>query len=318
MRVLITRQIPEPAERLLTEAGCDVDRPEDDAAMPRSELLARVPGASGLLATLSDRIDHELLDAAGPTLRVVANFAVGYENIDIEACRRRGVRVTNTPEVLTDATADLTWALILAAARRLGEGERMIRAGAWTGWAPSQLLGEHITGATLGIVGAGRIGTAVGLRAAGFRMRVLYAHPRPSETLERTVRARRVELDRLLAEADIVTLHVPMRPSNRHLIGAPQLASMKSTAILINTSRGPLIDEGALVDALRTRRIAAAGLDVYEDEPRLARGLADLPNVVLAPHLGSATRATREQMSRTAAENLIAVLSGREPPNAVV
>jgi glyoxylate reductase len=317
-KVVVTRRLPEPAAAMLREAGFHVEQIDRDDPPPRAELLARLPGAAALLCTLGEKVDAELLDAAGPTLRIVANYGVGFENIDTAACRARGIRVSNTPGVLTEATADLTWALILSAARGVVEGDRWVRSGTWPGWGPTQLLGTELKGATLGIVGAGRIGSAVARRSVGFGMRVLYTHPRVSEELERLVPASRVPLDRLLAESDIVSLHVPMRPENRHLIGREQLRSMKPSAILINAARGPLIDEAALVEALREGWIAAAGLDVYEHEPGLTPGLAALRNVVLLPHLGSATRATRERMARMAAENVIAVLSGRPPLNPVV
>lgn len=317
-KVVVARRLPEPAVAMLRDAGFEVEPIERDDPPPRTELLTRLPGAAALLCTLGEKVDAELLDAAGPTLRIVANYGVGFENIDTAACQARGIRVSNTPGVLTEATADLTWALILSAARRVVEGDRWVRSGTWPGWGPTQLLGTELNGRTLGIVGAGRIGSAVARRSVGFGMRVLYAHPRRSEDLERAVPASRVPLDRLLAESDIVSLHVPMRPENRHMIAREQLRSMRPSAILINAARGPLIDEAALVEALREGWIAAAGLDVYEHEPRLTPGLAELPNVVLLPHLGSATHTTRERMARMAAENVIAVLSGRPPLNPVV
>jgi len=316
-RVLLTRRMPPPAEEMLRAAGLFVDQIDSDAPPAREEFLERVRGVAGLIPMLSDRIDAAVLDAAGPSLRVVANYAVGFDNVDIAACTERGVRVSNTPGVLTDATADLTWTLILAAARRVVEGDRLVRTAAWRGWAPTQLLGLQLSGATLGLAGAGRIGTAVGLRATGFRMRVLYTDLHENKELEQKVAATRVGLDQLIAEADVLSLHIPMRPEHHHLIGAAQLAAMKPSAILINTARGPIVDEAALVTALREGQIAAAGLDVYENEPRLTPGLTELPNVVLLPHLGSATTATRQKMSQMAAENVIAVLTGHEPPNAV-
>lgn len=317
-RVVVTRRMPPPAVQLLQQAGLTVDLFDSDDPAPRPEFLRRIAGAAAAVCMLSDRIDAETLAAAGDSLRIVANYAVGFDNVDLEACRLRGVRVSNTPGVLTDATADLAWALILAAARRVTEGDQLVRSGAWQGWTPLQLLGLQLSGATLGILGAGRIGAAVARRSAGFEMRVIYADQAPNETLEQRVQARRVELDELLRESDVLSLHIPMAAGARHLIGAAQFAQMKPTAILINTARGPIIDEAALVEALRTRRIAAAGLDVYEHEPRLTPGLAELPNVVLLPHLGSATTLTRQRMAQMAAENIIAVLSGREPLNPVV
>ncbi len=316
-RIVITRRVPPPAVRMFTAAGCTVDLIDQDDPPSREELLARVRGAAGLVTMLSEQVDAALLGAAGPTLRVVANFAVGFDNIDVPECTQRGVRVTNTPGVLTDATADLAWALILSAARRVVEGDLLTRSGKWTGWAPLQLLGLQLTGATLGIVGAGRIGTAVGLRSIGFGMEVLYVDERASPELETRVGARRVELAEVIRESDVLTLHLPLTPQSRHLIDAARLAAMKPTAVLVNTSRGPVVDEAALVAALQKGQIAAAGLDVYEHEPRLTPGLAELPNVVLLPHLGSANTAIRQKMSQMVAENVLAVLAGREPPNPV-
>lgn len=315
--VLLTRRMPAVAGETLEAAGLRVVMLDSETPPPRAEVLAAVRGCAGVITMLSDRVDEAFLDAAGSALRVVANYAVGFDNIDLEACRRRGVRVTNTPGVLTEATADLTWALILAAARRVVAGDALVRGGKWAGWAPTLLRGLELRGAALGILGAGRIGTAVARRAAGFGMRILYTNTRPNDVLERELGARRVGLERLVREADVLTLHVPLRPENRHVIGAAELAAMKPSAILVNTARGAVIDEAALVDALAVGRIAAAGLDVYEHEPRLAPGLAELPNVVLLPHLGSATYETRDRMAHMAAENVLVVLRGGEPPNAV-
>ncbi len=316
-RVLITRRVPPPAVELLREAGLDVDILDQDDPPTRDALLERVRGVTGLVTMLSERVDAALLDAAGPDLKVVANFAVGYDNIDLDACGQRGVRATNTPGVLTDATADLAWTLILAVARHVVPGDSLVRAGKWTGWAPMQFLGLQLSGATLGLVGAGRIGTAVGLRTAGFGMNVLYADSTPNETLDRQLGAKRVDLNQLLPAADVLSLHVPLTDDTRHMIGAGELGMMKSTAILINTARGPVVDEAALVQALRERRLAGAGFDVYEHEPRLSPGLAELENVVVLPHLGSATTVTRQKMSQMVADNVLAVLDGREPPNPV-
>ncbi|MCG3129188.1 MAG: putative 2-hydroxyacid dehydrogenase [Phycisphaerae bacterium] len=317
-RVVITRRIPPPGVERLRAAGLLPEEFPSDDPPSRAELLSRVRDVAAIVAMLSERIDAELLDAAGAGLRVVSNFAVGIDNVDLAACRARNVRVTNTPGVLTEATADIAWALILAAARRVAEGDRLVRAGEWRGWTPTQLLGLEMNGATLGVIGAGRIGTAVARRSAGFGMRVLYSHPRDNPELDGPLAARRVELDVLLRESDVVSLHIPMRPENRHLLSRERLSLLKPTAILINTARGAVVDEAALVDLLRAGHIAAAGLDVYEREPALAPGLAELPNVVLVPHLGSATTATRGRMSAMVAENVCAVLTGREPPNPVV
>jgi glyoxylate reductase len=263
-------------------------------------------GALALLCLLTDRIDAAFLEKA-PGLRIVANMAVGTDNVDLAAARRLGIAVSNTPDVLTDATADLAFALLLAAARRLAWADRFVRGGGFTGWHPELGIGLDVTGRTLGIVGAGRIGRAVAARAAGFRMEVLF-HSRSGGT----------PLDELLERSDFVSLHVPLTPETRHRIGARELARMKRTAVLVNTARGPIVDEEALVRALADGTIAAAGLDVFEREPALAPGLAALPNVVLAPHLGSATIATRARMAEIAARNVVAALTDRPIPNRVV
>lgn len=313
-RAVLTRRFPAALDEALRDV--ELDPHDSDEPLPRATLLARVARADALITTISDQVDAELLDAAGASLKIVANFGVGYDNIDLAACAARGVRVSNTPGVLTEATADIAWTLILMAARRAGQAERIVRAGQWRGWAPTQLLGVELHGATLGIVGAGRIGCAVARRAAGFKMPIQYAHPRSQSELDRAG-AERVELDRLMANADVISLHVPMRPENHHMIDQARLSLMKSGAILINTARGPIVDEAALVDALRGCRIFAAGLDVYENEPRLSPGLVELDNVVLLPHLGSATEATRTRMAEMVAANVRAALEGREPPNRV-
>jgi glyoxylate reductase len=269
-----------------------------------------------VLCTLLDTIDAEVMDAAGPGCRIFANYAVGYNNIDIEGATARGILVTNTPDVLTNATADLTWALILAAARRIVESDEVLRSGRWDGWGPMQLLGYDVAGRTIGIVGAGRIGTAVARRATGFSMRILYTDPQPHGDIE-ALGGQRVDLARLLSESDIVTTHVPLTQATRHLIGAEELAKMKPTSVLVNTSRGPVIDEAALVGSLRGGRIGAAGLDVYEDEPRPAPGLVECRNAVLLPHIGSATHQARAKMATMAAGNILAALAGQRPGNLV-
>ncbi len=316
-RVVITRRVPPPAESLLREAGCDVHLFDQDDPPARDAVLSAVDGASGVIAQMSDRVDDAFLDAAGPTLRVVANFAVGFDNIVLDACQSRDVWATNTPGVLTEATADIAWTLILGAARHAATGHNMVAAGEWPGWAPLQLLGLELNGATLGVVGAGRIGSATARRSIGFGMRVVYTHPRRQAALEDELSARRLELDELLQSADVVSLHIPMRPENHHLIDARRLALMKPGAILVNTARGAVVDEAALVAGLRAGRPAAAGLDVYEHEPELTPGLAELSNVMLLPHLGSGTTVTRERMSRMVAENVLAALRGETPPNPI-
>jgi len=301
---------------MLREAGLVVDVNPQDRNLSRADLLAAVSGRHALLTMLNDVIDEQILEAAGSSCRVVANYAVGFNNIDVAAATRRGILVTNTPGVLTETTADLAWALMLAVARRICESQAFLRAGKWDGWGPLQYLGQDIHGATLVIVGAGRIGTAVGLRGTGFRMRLLYVDRQENPELDR-VGGRHVDLETALGEADFVSLHVPLTPETHHLIGRRELELMKPTTCLINTARGAVIDEPALVEALRSRRIAGAGLDVYEDEPALAVGLAELDNVVCIPHLGSATEATRSRMAVMAAANILAALHGREPPNLV-
>jgi glyoxylate reductase len=314
-RVFITRPIPEPGPSLVAAVADEVEINPDDRTLSADELRAAVAGRDAVLCLLTDKIDEAVLEAARGC-RVFANMAVGYNNIDVDAATARGILVTNTPGVLTDVTADLTWTLILAVARRVVEGDREMRSGRFPGWGPLYMLGGDVTGRTLGLVGPGRIAAAVAERAVGFRMRLLYHGRRPSPTLE-ALGAEGVGLDRLLAESDVVSLHVPLTDETRHLIDAQALGKMKSSAYLINTSRGPVVDERALVAALKAGTIAGAGLDVYEDEPRMAEGLADCPGAVLLPHLGSATHATRAAMARMAAENLTAVLRGQRPPNLV-
>jgi glyoxylate reductase len=297
-RVLVTSPLPIDVAPLL---GAH-QRVGGERRLARAELLDAVAGVDGIITLLSDRVDDELLDRA-PRLRVVANFAVGLDNVDLAACARRGVAVCNTPDVLTDATADLTLALILAAARRVVEGDSMVRAGTWTGWEPGQLLGMELAGRTLGIVGNGRIGRAVARRGAAFGMRVITSRPAP--------------LDELLAASDVVSLHVPLTPATRGLIGARELGLMKPTAILINTARGACVDEAALIDALDGGRIGGAGLDVYTREPEVPEGLRRQPRAVLLPHLGSATRETRARMAELAATGARDVLDGKRPANLV-
>ncbi len=314
-RVLLTRRIPASVLSRL-KAACSVDLHEGDDPIPRADLLARVRAKQALLCLLTDRVDREVLEA-GADLRIVANIAVGYDNIDVAAARARCVPVTNTPDVLTEATAEFTWALILAVTRRVAEGERLLRGGTWKGWALDFMLGMELRGKQLGIVGLGRIGSAVAARAPAFGMRVaacsLEGPTAPSPAAVRLPDVERMALDRLLATSDVVTLHVPLTPKTRHLIGRPALSRMKRSSYLVNTSRGPVVDEGALAWALGERLIAGAALDVYEHEPRVHEGLLGLDRVVLAPHLGSATTETRTAMAALAVDNVLAVLAGREP-----
>ena len=315
-RVFLCSRIPEEAERHL-RARCRLEVYPGEDLIGRRRLLRAVRGAEGLIPTVTDRIDAGVMDAA-PRLRVIANFGVGFNNIDVGAATARGLPVTNTPEVLTEATADLAFALILAASRRLGEGERCVRAGRWKGWKPTQLLGRDVHGKTLGVLGMGRIGQAIARRARGFAMKVLYSDARRAPArVERELGARYVPLGSLLRRADILTLHAPLTPETRHLIGAAELRRMKRTAVLVNAARGPIVDERALAAALRSGRIAAAGLDVYEEEPSVPPALLGLENVVLLPHLGSATLETRTAMGLLAARNCLAALAGRRPSSLV-
>jgi glyoxylate reductase len=284
-------------------------------SMTRAELLAAVGRAEGLIALLTDSVDDELLERA-PRLRVVANHAVGVDNVAVEACTRRKIAVANTPDVLTEATADLTMALLLAAARRLREGEELVRSGAWTGWEPGQLLGAEVWGRTLGLVGFGRIGRAVARRARGFDMRVLY-HARSASPEADALRATRVPLDELLASSDFVSLHVPLTPATRRMIGARELGLVKRGAILVNTARGACVDEQAVCDALAAGQLGAAALDVFEEEPRVSPCLLAQPRALLVPHIGSATVAARARMAELCATAVRGVLDGKRPPNIV-
>jgi glyoxylate reductase len=310
--VYVTRPLPEPGTAMLRAAGLEIHQHPIDTPPGREELLTRAADATAILSMLTERIDVELMEAA-PRLRIVANLAVGYDNVDVSAATERGIVVTNTPDVLTEATADLAWALLMGAARRLGEGERLVRAGRWDGWGPTQLLGRSVWGRTIGIVGMGKIGTAVARRARGFDMSVLYHNRTARPDVEADIGARLVALDELLRRSDFVSLHAPLTEQTRHIIDADALAKMTSDAVLVNTGRGPLVDEAALVRALQDRTIAAAGLDVFEREPAIESGLADLDNVVLAPHIGSATIEARSAMVRCCSENIVAVLSGNPP-----
>ena len=310
-RIFVTRRVPEGALASLHDSGQRLEIRDADDAIPRAELLERVRGASGMVVFLSDRVDDELLDAAGDDLRIVANYAVGHDNLDVAACTRRGIAASNTPDVLTEATADHAWALLLAVARRVPEGHHLASTGAWSGWQPTQLLGKAVGGAALGVVGLGRIGAAVARRAAGFGMHVLYTGRSRDEAAERDLGVTWVpELHDLLAEADFVSLHTPLTEATHHLIDGAALDAVKEGAVLINTARGPVVDEAALVESLRRGRLWGAGVDVFEDEPAIHPGLIGLPNVVLTPHLGSATRDARVAMGRLCAEAIVAVLEG--------
>lgn len=316
-RILVTQSIPEEGLAVLRKGGEVAFCPHHERPPTREELLGEVKAADALLCLLTDTIDSELLEAA-PRLTIISNMAVGYNNIDVAAATARRIPVTNTPGVLTETTADLTWALLMGVARRIVEGDRYVRAGSFKVWKPTLLLGSDVHGKTLGVIGMGRIGVAVARRARGFSMTILYHNRRRVEaSLEAEISARFVSLERLLRSSDFVTIHAPLTTETRYLIGAKELALMKPTAYLVNTARGPLVDEDALVESLRGGRLAGAALDVYEKEPALATGLAELENVVLTPHIGSASWETRGRMALMAAENIVAALGGKRPPNLV-
>ena len=313
-KVLVTRQIPEAGLRPLEDFDVTVlsERPSE-----RGELLEAAQGIDGVLSTLTEKIDAEFMNAAGENLKVVANMAVGYDNVDVTTADERGIVVTNTPDVLDETTADTAFMLVLAAARRLGEGERIVRSGRWEAWGPKMLIGPDVWGKKLGIVGFGRIGQALARRARGFDMEILYSGRSRREDAEKEFDARYLELDELLEECDFLSLHTPLTEDTMHLIGAGELEKMKPEAVLVNTSRGPVVDEAALAEALAERRIFAAGLDVYENEPEVHLKLLELENVVLAPHIGSASFETRDKMAAMAGEDLRAVLRGEQPKNPV-
>ena len=313
-KIFLTGRIPDGVTAVL-EKDCDVESNKEDRPMERAALLELVQDKEGIISMITDRIDGELMDRA-PRLRMIAAMAVGYDNIDIGAATARGIPVSNTPGVLTDATAELAFALILAAARRVVEMDGLTRRGGFRYWAPMLFLGTEVTGKTLGIIGLGRIGKAVARRARGFDMKVLYHNrERIDAAGERELKTEYADLERLLRESDFVSLHVPLTEETKHLISGRELALMKPTAFLINTSRGPVVDEKALVKVLRERKIGGAGLDVYENEPALTPGLAELDNVTLLPHVGSGTLETRTRMAVLAVENLLAGLRGDVPPN---
>lgn len=311
----LSRLLPDPIMAIVREQFRLVQEPLD--ALPASSALCEgLCQADAAIVTLGDRIDAETIHAA-TRLKILANYAVGYNNIDLAAAQERGLIVTNTPDVLTDATADLTWTLILATARRVVEGDALVRSGRWTGWSPTQLLGTEVSGKTLGIIGMGRIGQAVAHRAVGFRMPVRYYTRQPQTSRSFPCEWEYRSLQDLLRESDVVTIHAPLTPATHYLIGARELSWMKPTACIVNTARGPIVDEGALVHALKTGIIAGAGLDVYEREPALHAGLAQLKQVVLLPHLGSATVDARVQMGLVCLKNIHAVLDGYPAPNEI-
>lgn len=324
-KIFITRLIPDAGIKMLKTKGYAVSIYPKDEIIPRAALLKGVKGVDALLPILTDKIDEEVLKAAGPQLKIVANYAVGFDNIDLEACKKRKVMVANAPgPEIVQSVAEHTFALILALAHRIVEGDKFTRAGKYKGWGPQLLLGTDVYDKTLGIIGLGRIGFAVTDRAVkGFGMKVLYNDPKPNSDFEKKYAARYADLPTLLKQSDFVSLHVPLLPTTRHLISAPQLNIMKPTAFLINTSRGPIVDEKALLHALQNKKIAGAGLDVFECEPSIDCDVSDhlelkkFDNVILTPHTASATVETRQAMSRTAAANIIAALTGQTPPNLV-
>lgn len=324
-KVFVTRKIPEVGIKMLKEKGFSVEVYGPDEVIPRSVLLKKVAGVDALLSLLTDKIDGEVLDAAGANLKIVANYAVGFDNIDLVAAKKRGVLVSNTPgQEITESVAEHTFMLMLALARRLVESDNFTRAGKYRGWEPLLLLGADVHDKTLGIVGLGRIGFAVADRAVkGFRMKVLYSDVKRNEQFEKEYGGVYLPLEDLLKQADFITLHVPLLPSTRHLMGAKQFKLMKPSAFLVNTARGPVVDEKALLQALVAKRLAGAALDVFECEPAIDCDPTDhlelkkMPNVILTPHTASATIETRGAMARLAAENIIAALEGKEPPNLV-
>lgn len=312
-KIYITRRIPQEGIDLLRTIG-DVEINPEDAPLPRAELLKKAADCDGVVGVLTDRIDSEFFDAA-KSLKGYANYAVGYDNIDVPEATKRNIPVSNTPGVLTDATAECAWALMFSVARRIVETDKVMRSGTWTGWGPLQFVGGDIRGKTLGIVGAGRIGTAMALMSRGFDMKVIYTSSsnRRNGVLESELHAKLVSFDELLGQSDFISLHTPLTPQTKHLFDASAFSHMKETAYIVNTARGPIIKEDDLVVALKNGDIAGAGLDVFENEPEMASGLAELENVVVLPHIGSATTSSRTGMATLAARNLMAMLKGHRP-----
>lgn len=316
-KIFITREIPEVGIKLLKDKGFDVVvGPE--GSISREELLEGVKGVDAILSVLTEKIDAEVMDAAGEQLKIIANYAVGYNNIDVEEAKKRDIMVTNTPGVLTESVAEHTIALLFAIAERIVEADRYTRAGKYKAWGPKLLLGGDIQGKTLGIIGLGRIGSAVAQRMKdGFDLKIIYYDMKRNEELESKFGMEYHELDDLMKEADFISLHTALTPETTHLINAERLTMMKPTAYLVNTSRGPIVDEKALLDTLKEKKIAGAALDVFEKEPELTPGLTDLENIVITPHIASATEGTRNKMSEMAAGNIAAGLEGQTPPNLV-
>lgn len=314
--VYVARMLPQAAIDLLREQ-CEVEINPEDRVLTREELLEKVKGRDAVLCLLTDTIDDEVLEAAGPRCRIFANYAVGFNNIDVEAATKREIIITNTPGVLTDATADFAWALLFSVSRRMVESDGYTREGKFKGWAPMLFLGRDITGKTLGVIGAGRIGANFAKKSKGFGMKILYNGVKSNKEFEKETSAVFVDKETLFKESDFISIHVPLLPSTRHFVGEKEFKLMKKTAIFINTSRGPVVDEKALVKALAQGEIWGAGLDVYENEPALEPGLVELDNVVIVPHIASATIETRTNMGLMAVRNIIAVFKGEIPPNCV-
>jgi len=315
MKVFVTRKIPEPGLEILRKEF-EIEVNTYNRVLPKEEIIKGLKGKDGLLCLLTDPIDADVIDSE-PRLKMISSYAVGYNNIDIKTATKRGIPVSNTPGVLTDATSDMAWALLLSVARRIVEADKFTRAGKFKGWGPMLMHGQDITGKTLGVVGAGRIGTAFALKSRGFNMNVLYVDEKKNEALEKQLNAKKVTFDELLKKSDFISLHVPLISSTHHLIGEKELKMMKKNAVLINTSRGPVVDEQALIFALKERHIFGAGLDVYEHEPEIAKELKKLDNVIIQPHSASATVETRTKMAVMAAENMVAGLKGKVPNNCV-
>jgi len=315
MKVFVTRKIPEPGIEILRKEF-EIEVNPYDRVLPKEEIIKGLKGKDGLLCLLTDSIDADVINSE-PKLKMISSYAVGYNNIDIKAATKREIPVSNTPGVLTDATSDMAWALLFSVARRIVEADRFTRAGKFKGWGPMLMHGQDVTNKTLGVVGAGRIGTAFALKSKGFNMNVLYVDEKKNETLEKEVNAKKVTFDELIKKSDFISLHVPLITSTHHLIGEKELEMMKKNAVLINTSRGPVVDEQALVFALKEKQIFGAGLDVYEHEPEIAKELKKLDNAIIQPHSASATIETRTKMAVMAAENMVAGLKGKVPNNCV-
>lgn len=315
MKIFVTRKIPEPGLDFLRKYH-EIEVNPQGRVLSKKEIIQGLKGKDGLLCLLTDIIDKEIIESE-PNLKMIANYAVGYNNIDVKTATKHKIPVSNTPDVLTDTTAEMAWALLFSVARRIVEADRFTRQGKFKGWAPMLMHGQDVTGKTLGVIGTGRIGTAFALKSKGFKMNILYYDQVKNKKIEEELFAKKVELDRLLKESDFISLHVPLLPATHHLIGEKQLKMMKKTSILINTSRGPIVDEQALVKALKNNWIFGAGLDVYEHEPQINKELLKLDNVILQPHSASATTETRTKMAIIAAENIITGLKGEIPPNCI-